>query len=551
MRKTSVAILVSLLAFLSASAHAIFDASDYRQNTYGPPTHYCDPTRLLNNNGAGTLANPWNLTQAMTLAVAGNVVGFLPGVSVRMPISGSVRIPAFDARASGTANNRIVFVTRFAAVALPNVETNPNRTELRHDGPRAVANGSGETGGGGPIYGSYWRDYLTFDGFYVDMAQAQPRSDSGVLRVENATGVHLRNFVIKGTTTNMHSNPVIYRPGGAVGTVLSNFRAYDFNNDMTGSDTPQPGHFSAQYGDQDFLIEHFEIRNVQRGIFLKGTGQGPNGPNTFNSGTIRYGIVSQVADCFMFHALDPARITTVEYNLCQDISGGQGINLLSLLVPTENLLVHHNTVARIDSANPMTEGGIGSSRTGIGPNVVIRDNLIDVNGGPHGHGVDFGAIASLPATLNFNAYYKNASNVTWSFNNVEYNTLASWRAATGREANSQVLTSGPFVNRSNADFHIVPGHPVKTMSSTNGEIGAYATSEIIGVDIGTLPPPTGSPCDLNTSGSTNVSDVQLCANQAIGVSACTTGDINQDSSCNVMDVQRVVNAALGGQCVNQ
>ncbi len=65
------------------------------------------------------------------------------------------------------------------------------------------------------------------------------------------------------------------------------------------------------------------------------------------------------------------------------------------------------------------------------------------------------------------------------------------------------------------------------------------------------PPPTGSACDINANGSTNVTDVQLCANQAIGVTTCTTGDINQDSSCNVIDVQRVVNAALGGACVSQ
>jgi hypothetical protein len=67
---------------------------------------------------------------------------------------------------------------------------------------------------------------------------------------------------------------------------------------------------------------------------------------------------------------------------------------------------------------------------------------------------------------------------------------------------------------------------------------------------GTTPAPTNA-CDLNTDNATNVSDVQLCVNQAIGSAACTRGDINQDSSCNVVDVQRTVNAALGGQCVTQ
>jgi hypothetical protein len=67
---------------------------------------------------------------------------------------------------------------------------------------------------------------------------------------------------------------------------------------------------------------------------------------------------------------------------------------------------------------------------------------------------------------------------------------------------------------------------------------------------GSVAPPA-SACDLNGDSATNVSDVQLCVNQAIGTVACSTGDINQDATCNVIDVQRSVNAALGGQCVTQ
>ncbi len=63
------------------------------------------------------------------------------------------------------------------------------------------------------------------------------------------------------------------------------------------------------------------------------------------------------------------------------------------------------------------------------------------------------------------------------------------------------------------------------------------------------PPPTCSPCDVNCDGVTNVVDVQLEVNMALGVAPCT-GDINKDGICNVIDVQRVVNAALGGACVS-
>ncbi len=56
-------------------------------------------------------------------------------------------------------------------------------------------------------------------------------------------------------------------------------------------------------------------------------------------------------------------------------------------------------------------------------------------------------------------------------------------------------------------------------------------------------------CDINQNGASDVSDVQLCVNQAIGTTACSTGDITQDGNCNVIDVQRVVNSALGNACL--
>lgn len=475
-------IILLVLVFNALPAMAAFDPSEYRQNTYGPPTHYVDPARALSNNGAGTLSNPWNLNQAMTLAVAGNVVGFLPGVGVRMPSTNNDNLPTFRPTNSGTPGSRIVFVTRYAAVALPNVATNPNRTELRHDGTPAVATGASESGTGSAMYGVNGRSYITFDGFFVDMAQAEPKSDGGVIRVENATGVHFRNFEIKGTTTNMGTNPIMYRPENARDTVLSNFRAYDFINDTSGSNTPQGALFSDQYGDQNFLIEHFEISNTERGIFLKGTA--PAGVN-YNYGTIRYGIVSNVNSCYAFNDLDPTNLTTLEYCLCYDVTSGAGIRLsVAGTSVSRNLLIHHNTVARINSAPINTIGGFYTKVPGFGSNVTIRDNLIDITAGPHGHGFDASEVTTLPSTMNYNGYTKNGSTVTWTFNGVQYSTIANWRAATGREANSQVLSSTPFVGRANANFRVTTGHPAKTASSTGGEIGAYAGGQIVGVDVG-------------------------------------------------------------------
>lgn len=56
---------------------------------------------------------------------------------------------------------------------------------------------------------------------------------------------------------------------------------------------------------------------------------------------------------------------------------------------------------------------------------------------------------------------------------------------------------------------------------------------------------TANAFDLNGDTVTNVADVQLGVNQAVGLSACASGDVNKDGACNVADVQLIVNRALG------
>jgi uncharacterized repeat protein (TIGR01451 family) len=54
-------------------------------------------------------------------------------------------------------------------------------------------------------------------------------------------------------------------------------------------------------------------------------------------------------------------------------------------------------------------------------------------------------------------------------------------------------------------------------------------------------------CDISQDGSTNVVDVQLEINEALGV-ALAANDLNGDNVVNVVDVQIVINAALGLGC---
>jgi hypothetical protein len=60
---------------------------------------------------------------------------------------------------------------------------------------------------------------------------------------------------------------------------------------------------------------------------------------------------------------------------------------------------------------------------------------------------------------------------------------------------------------------------------------------------------TARSCDLNQDSIVNVLDVQIAANQVLGVATCGSADLNGDGVCTVTDLQRVVNASLGTACV--
>ena len=78
---------------------------------------------------------------------------------------------------------------------------------------------------------------------------------------------------------------------------------------------------------------------------------------------------------------------------------------------------------------------------------------------------------------------------------------------------------------------IIATDTIAAISGVSGAIAALAYSK----------------CDVNQDGTTNVADVQLIINQALGVIPAVN-DLNGDGVVNVADVQIVINAALGLGC---
>jgi hypothetical protein len=249
--------------------------------------------------------------------------------------------------------------------------------------------------------------------------------------------------------------------------------------------------FSDQYSDRNFLIEHFEISNTGLGIFTKGNVGGGN-----NYGTIRYGIIHNQAECMRFNALDATNTTTVHNNLCYNFDQA-GFDLSNETDPPQRITFHHNTVANGDATAPNFNGPFVIQNAASSNNVNIRDNIFDQTTGSNGVGLNAYEFSATFLTTNFNGYYRGGATTQWAYNGNVYSTISAWRTATGQEANSLVLSSTPFVNRAGGDFHVSTGHAAKTASSTGGEIGAYAGTLTVGVDLsgstggsGDLTPPS-------------------------------------------------------------
>jgi hypothetical protein len=89
---------------------------------------------------------------------------------------------------------------------------------------------------------------------------------------------------------------------------------------------------------------------------------------------------------------------------------------------------------------------------------------------------------------------------------------------------------------------INPGTVVTYVVNYNPAFGSTRVSTVNGVTI--------SPCDVNYDKATNVLDVQLIVNEALGLIPAAN-DLNHDGVVNIADVQIEINAALGLGCAAQ
>lgn len=490
------------------------DLSEYRTATYGPPDKYCDFTKSA--TGTGTVDNPYNLAQCKSQPVCNDVFGVIDvgsgatGTIQQFPVAGlDYQEAAFrptnaavQGTSCGSSANGVVYVTRYPAVSMVNLTTpssstigsNSQRTEIRTDGvadTNATADGAGT---GRAAYGCYNQSYVTFDGFFTDMAFNGQAGDTGHIAFMSDTAAIITdcrayNFAVKGVLgTQMNSNAVIYRPGTDLRSVLSNFVMWDFDNEpnhvQPGSQN-QDGLASDMYGSQEFLIEHFLLDGVERGWYTKGC---PSG--RCNYGTIRYGIVRNTGgvaedgagECMRVTALHASSATRI-HNVLLVNCAQSGIAFTNEGGSITNLTVDHITIANQDAGGAAGCAGTMASFSNVTTSAfAIRDSIFEILTACAGHMIDAGGSNAWATAMDHNGYFDGDSSYSWSFNGGTQTSVATWAAALGVTETGSSIISDPFLSRTagSANYYKISGTAL-TMSSTNGEIGAYgATTETIG-----------------------------------------------------------------------
>lgn len=232
---------------------------------------------------------------------------------------------------------------------------------------------------------------------------------------------------------------------------------------------------------------------------------------------------------------------------------GVGLSLhTSGLVPSNNLVEgewYHDCVA-YDGTHPMPSMILAGTSGNT-----IRRNVFGPN-------CTFGVNASLDGAVNNKfdnlTIYGNASGgfrVAGPTNsgNVIRNSIVVGNGGTqisicigcGSES-SNIITGTPttlWTDPANGNFTLKPGSPAIDACSNIGLPFNGSAPDCGALESGTAAIPAST--DLNNDGATNVGDVQLSINKALGLQACGSGDINRDGACTITDLQLVVNKAMG------
>jgi Right handed beta helix region len=462
------------------------EAATLYVNNSGSPG--CDDATVKASNSAGS---PWctigraswgNATRATPssgeAAAAGDIVSVTAGTYSTSQGSEDDNDSTYSPVNSGSAGNLITF---------------------RASGTVTLT----YTGGTwGAMIGANGVDYIKWDGFTIDEANAPAEMDSGAATLNDTTGSIITNCRLIGNLSGKS-------PAGATQDHNSNHSGIRFNlsTDITASNNTISNYYTTvvngengngveSYDSYGITIEHNTIYDTGSGIFIKQHILGAlNGTNRIRLNKITDSGPGGGITLHRFRA--GSHVYHVTQNLIRNAAGG-GIKFRDFdgTDGPRNISVVNNTI--VGTLAGGAESGLvlrGAWPTGDAANFYYNNLVYNTSSGLYSETQAI-SIASDAADIDIehNVYY-SVTNVG-SFSGTTY-TLATWKSGSGQDqAAPAASTSDPvFVNAGTHDYRLQGSSPFLTQgvdildldgdASTSDAIpvGAYITgNETIGFE---------------------------------------------------------------------
>jgi hypothetical protein len=452
MRPSSIAAAIALVVLGAAATDAKTlyvnastgnDATSYAANSQSAPWR-----TIARAAWGSTVRSSPNTSEA---ARAGDVVIVAAGVYTTNESGSSRNMPVLNPANSGTSGSPIIFQAAAGA-----------RVEIR------------SSGYGGPAIGTNGRNYIIWDGFYIDEAYVNTVADTGPVVVWASNNVTLRNLELRGKHATWSDNHNAVRIEQSDRIWLQNSVMHNFTMSQRGRN----GSAVMVYYGTNIVIENNTIHSSDGGIFVKGANMGPF--------TIRRNLIYNVtSDGMAFGGLGLSSGSAGAVATQNVVRGSQsGVAFIGYdAYSPANVLIANNTFYNNEY------GAFFKPNTAGYRNIRIFNNLISTSIVSM-QGEDVADLSNVSAQHNF--YHAGGTHARLNYANY---TLAQWQSTLGKDNGSPAGRVGDplFVSASNNDFHLQSGSPARSggidVADLNGNgsvsdgiaIGAYITgTEVIG-----------------------------------------------------------------------
>lgn len=435
------------------------------------PTIYAAPADVGSGNGSSE-ANAQNLADALVDAMAGDIVGLIPGTYTAADIAASDSVPAWQTTNSGSSGNPIRIVAKYPAVANAS-----NRSELR--------TGAATAWTGNPTFGALSKDYVEWLGIYVDETVSHSTGTCGVVSIADSNNCAVKYCVIVGAGDHISDSLrcAIRLENNDVGNnVVSYNHCSNFSPGITNANE-----FAILILDSvTVLVEHNEVEGSAGGVFVKHNHEFPGDL------TIRY---NYVHDCWGGIRVDSncpigdlAYDSYVYQNLIENCTGTGLWFANSGNQNAANTIMQNNTLVSCGVGNGTHQQPF---ETGAGHkfwNNIVYDPTQAMNW----DNWSTGELATLPTadfSAEHNLYYSAATFLDGDVMSAQ--TLGYWQGLGQDSASPAASTSDPLFVGSGS-YKLQGGSPALTLGRDHLNIsglgvnatipaGCYITdSEVIG-----------------------------------------------------------------------